>query len=78
MSEVPAHWPPVNPTIIYENVTLRYAPDLEPVLRDVSFTVKPGEKIGIVGRTGSGKSTLAMSLFRFVDPDAGHILVGGQ
>ncbi|EJD41418.1 hypothetical protein AURDEDRAFT_115494 [Auricularia subglabra TFB-10046 SS5] len=76
VSNIPAHWPPASPGITFENVTLRYASDLEPVLRDVSFTVKPGEKIGICGRTGSGKSTLAMSLFRFVDPDAGRILVG--
>ncbi|KZV99859.1 hypothetical protein EXIGLDRAFT_668146 [Exidia glandulosa HHB12029] len=78
LPDVPAHWPPANADIVYDNVVLRYAPDLEPVLRGVSFTVKAGEKIGIVGRTGSGKSTLAMSLFRFVDPDEGRILVGGM
>ncbi|KZV81212.1 P-loop containing nucleoside triphosphate hydrolase protein [Exidia glandulosa HHB12029] len=78
LPDVPAHWPPANADIIYDNVVLRYAPDLEPVLRGVSFTVKAGEKVGIVGRTGSGKSTLAMSLFRFVDPDEGRILVGGM
>ncbi|KZV81208.1 P-loop containing nucleoside triphosphate hydrolase protein [Exidia glandulosa HHB12029] len=78
LPNIPAHWPPANADIVYDNVVLRYAPDLEPVLRGVSFTVKAGEKIGIVGRTGSGKSTLAMSLFRFVDPDEGRILIGGM
>lgn len=66
----------VSLSITFENVPLRYAPDPVPVLRKVSFTVKPGEEIGICGRTGSGKSTLAMSLFRFVDPEAGRILFG--
>ncbi|KZV94275.1 P-loop containing nucleoside triphosphate hydrolase protein [Exidia glandulosa HHB12029] len=78
VANVPAYWPPVDADIVYENVVLRYAPDLEPVLRGVTFSVRAGEKIGIVGRTGSGKSTLAMSLFRFVDPDQGRIIVGGM
>ncbi|KZV79566.1 P-loop containing nucleoside triphosphate hydrolase protein, partial [Exidia glandulosa HHB12029] len=77
VSDVPAYWPPVDADIVYDNVVLRYAPDLEPVLRGISSTTQAGEKIGIVGRTGSGKSTLAMSLFRFVDPDAGRITLGG-
>ncbi|KAH7102647.1 P-loop containing nucleoside triphosphate hydrolase protein [Auriculariales sp. MPI-PUGE-AT-0066] len=75
---VPAGWPFFGQGITFQDVVLRYAPELEPVLRGVSFHVKPGERIGVVGRTGSGKSTLAQSLFRFVDPDEGSISVAGM
>jgi ABC-type multidrug transport system fused ATPase/permease subunit len=56
---------------------VRYAPDLEPVIRGISFDVKAQEKVGIVGRTGSGKSTLALSFFRFVEASAGSICIDG-
>lgn len=48
---------------------MRYRDDTELVLKAVNFTVYPGEKIGIVGRTGSGKSSLCMTLFRIVEAD---------
>ncbi len=44
----------------------------------VSLTIRPGEKIGLVGRSGSGKSTLVKLLLRFYDPEAGRILIDGQ
>ena len=47
---------------------MRYRPELDPVLKGVSFRVASGEKIGIVGRTGSGKSSLIVVLFRIVEP----------
>ena len=55
--EPPAYWPTKDGSVIVENLTCRYAPQLDPVLRDVSFTIGPKEKIGICGRTGSGKSS---------------------
>ncbi len=48
------------------------------VIRDLSFSVAPGEKIGVVGRSGAGKSTLVNLLLRFYDLDAGRILIDGQ
>lgn len=50
---------------------------LDPVLRNVSFTIAPKEKIGICGRTGSGKSTLALSFFRFLHQESGSIIIDG-
>jgi ABC-type multidrug transport system fused ATPase/permease subunit len=47
------------------------------VLRDVSFTVKPGQMIGVVGPTGGGKSTIMSLIPRFYDPSAGAVLVDG-
>ncbi|KAG9119646.1 hypothetical protein FRC07_005246, partial [Ceratobasidium sp. 392] len=77
-SRPPAAWPSASKgTLVVEDLVLKYAPELEPVLNGVSFETKPSEKIGIVGRTGSGKSTLALSLFRFVDPTAGKIVLDG-
>ena len=47
------------------------------MLHHLSFEVRPGEKVGVLGRTGSGKSTLALSFFRFVEPVEGRILIDG-
>ncbi|OAD00859.1 hypothetical protein MUCCIDRAFT_153502 [Mucor lusitanicus CBS 277.49] len=83
--EPPAHiaatsprisWPELG-TVQVDNLVIKYAPDAPAVLRNVSFETRPREKIGIVGRTGSGKSTLAMSLFRFMEPESGRILIDG-
>ncbi|KAH7100998.1 P-loop containing nucleoside triphosphate hydrolase protein [Auriculariales sp. MPI-PUGE-AT-0066] len=78
LASLPASWPLLGEGITFKDLVLRYAPDLDPVLRGVSFHIKAGEKVGVVGRTGSGKSTLAMSLFRFVEPDSGQIIVDGR
>ncbi|KAH9932956.1 multidrug resistance-associated ABC transporter [Fomitopsis serialis] len=72
----PASWPEKG-AINCENLVIRYAPDLPDVLHNLNFTIAPGEKIGVLGRTGSGKSTLALSFFRFVEPVEGRILVDG-
>ncbi|GAA5950453.1 hypothetical protein JCM3765_004553 [Sporobolomyces pararoseus] len=73
----PAHWPSVSSSIKVKKLTASYAPELPPVLKDVSFEVKGGEKVGIVGRTGSGKSTLGLSFFRFIEPTSGCIEIDG-
>ncbi|TFK72661.1 hypothetical protein BDN72DRAFT_876371 [Pluteus cervinus] len=78
--EVPAYWPSTsrNDSLIsVENLVVKYAPDLPPVLQNVSFTLRAGERVGLLGRTGSGKSTLSMSLLRFVDPTEGRIIIDG-
>ncbi|OIP46958.1 MAG: ABC transporter ATP-binding protein [Desulfobacterales bacterium CG2_30_60_27] len=63
-------------TVVFQNVTFGYAPG-QPVLRDLSFTVPPGETLAIVGATGSGKSTIINLLERLYDPEAGAITVDG-
>jgi len=61
--------------IKFDNVEMRYRPGLPLVLRGLSFTVKPGEKIGIVGRTGAGKSSLFVALYRLVELCGGKIVI---
>jgi ATP-binding cassette subfamily B multidrug efflux pump len=62
--------------IVFEHVSFEYRQG-EPVLRDLSFKVQPGEKVAIVGPTGSGKSTIIKLLNRFYDVTSGRILVDG-
>ena len=69
--------PQVSGHIVFEDVSFRYRPDGSEVLRKVSFTVAPGQVIGIVGRSGSGKSTIAKLLQRLYVPERGRILVDG-
>ncbi|WP_261806433.1 ABC transporter ATP-binding protein [Lapidilactobacillus luobeiensis] len=64
--------------IEFNDVTFTYPGDEKPTLQDISFSVKPGEMIGIVGATGSGKSTLAQLIPRLFDPEKGSIEVGGK
>ena len=63
--------------IVFENANLKYRPQLDLVLENLSFKVAPKEKIGIVGRTGSGKSTICISISRIVELFSGKITIDG-
>ncbi|CAH4037822.1 unnamed protein product [Pieris brassicae] len=68
-------WPETG-ALQLDGLTICYRPG-EPVLRDLTCTVSPREKLGIVGRTGAGKSTLTLGLFRIVEPTSGKIMIDG-
>ena len=71
---VPA--PPLRGAIEFRNVSFGYRDGLD-VLRDLSFTVEPGQMVALAGPSGAGKSTLLGLLLRFHDPDRGQVLVDG-
>ena len=73
----PAWWPSFGGNVVFDNVTIRYAPHLDPALKDVSFELEGGTNTAIVGRTGSGKSTLAAALLATVPVEKGRILIDG-
>ncbi|KAG0152553.1 hypothetical protein CROQUDRAFT_55936 [Cronartium quercuum f. sp. fusiforme G11] len=68
---------PTKGEVCFEGVQARYRPELDLVLKSVDFTAKPGEKVGICGRTGAGKSTITLSLFRLIELAGGRITVDG-
>ncbi|KAG4114413.1 hypothetical protein ERO13_D12G045100v2 [Gossypium hirsutum] len=72
----PPAWPSSG-SIKFEDVVLRYRPELPPVLYGLSFTISPSDKVGIVGRTGAGKSSMLNALFRIVELERGRILIDG-
>jgi ATP-binding cassette subfamily B protein len=63
--------------IKFENVAFRYDADRS-ILKDVSFEIKPGQTVAVVGPTGAGKSTLSRILFRFYDIESGRVTVDGK
>ncbi|XP_046746906.1 ATP-binding cassette sub-family C member 4-like [Diprion similis] len=73
----PSTWPS-NGGLVFKGVSMKYAEDKPPVLKDLNVTIKAGWKIGIVGRTGAGKSSLVSALFRLIgDGLDGEILLDG-
>jgi ATP-binding cassette subfamily B multidrug efflux pump len=64
-------------TIVFENVAFSYTPE-RPLIRDLSFSVKPGQTVAIVGPTGAGKTTLVNLIMRFYELAGGRILLDGQ
>ncbi|KAJ2355546.1 hypothetical protein GGF43_002621, partial [Coemansia sp. RSA 2618] len=74
----PADAWPEQGMVEFKGYSTRYREGLDLVLQDVSFAVKPREKVGIVGRTGAGKSSLTLALFRIVEAASGQILLDGE
>ncbi|KAH8816370.1 putative ABC bile acid transporter [Xylogone sp. PMI_703] len=75
-ADPPAAWPSEGKLEVHDLV-VGYAPDLPPVLKGLSFSVKQNERIGVVGRTGAGKSSLTLALFRFLEARQGSIHIDG-
>lgn len=70
--------PPQNAKIEFQNVHFRYRDDLPEVFKGLSFTVQPGERLGVIGRTGSGKSSLIQALFYLYPIASGTIAINGM
>ncbi|KAF2168939.1 hypothetical protein M409DRAFT_20953 [Zasmidium cellare ATCC 36951] len=81
--EAPLHLGDVRPSwpekgeIKFDNVQMRYRDGLPLVLKGLTMNVRPGERIGVVGRTGAGKSTIMSTLFRLVELSGGSISIDG-
>lgn len=74
--QLPPAWPEQG-WVEFRGAILVYREGLPNALDGVNLVVRPGEKVGIVGRTGSGKSTLFLALFRMVELNQGQILLDG-
>lgn len=76
-ANAPKDWPSHGRVEVH-NLGVRYDENLPWALNDITFSVEPGQRLGIVGRTGAGKSSLINALLRFVDATTGEILIDGQ
>ncbi len=70
--------PDLEPSIAFEGVRFAYPGSRRVTHEDLSFAVKPGERVGVVGPSGVGKSSIVRLLLRFYDPDAGTVRIGGE
>ena len=68
----------VDDSIRFDNVVFQYAPESPLVLRKLSFEIKRGERVGVIGATGSGKSTTMDLLLGLLQPTSGQILIDGE
>ena len=69
---------PLDGSLSFQNVTFTYPGNNTPSIRDLSFSVSPGETLAVIGSTGSGKTTLCWLILRFYDTDSGNIKLGGN
>ncbi|MFT7684755.1 MAG: ATP-binding cassette subfamily C protein LapB [Candidatus Azotimanducaceae bacterium] len=67
----------MEPSITFNNVAFAYPDQKVPALKDIRFTINPGEKVAIIGKMGSGKSTLQRLIMNFYQPSEGNILISG-
>ena len=70
--------PEIQGTVEFRGVTFRYVGEGEPALKDVGFSVEPGQTVALLGATGSGKSTIINLIPRFYDATAGAVLIDGH
>lgn len=75
-NRIPNNWP-TSGAIDFKNYSTRYREGLDLVLKKINISIKPQEKIGIVGRTGAGKSSLTMALYRIIEAAEGDIEIDG-
>ncbi|ORX67678.1 multidrug resistance protein ABC transporter family [Linderina pennispora] len=68
---------PARGQVVFDNVTARYNVDGKRALSGMSFTIRPGQHVSVVGRTGAGKTSIAMALFGLLKPSEGRILIDG-
>jgi ABC-type multidrug transport system fused ATPase/permease subunit len=64
--------------VIFDQVSMRYADHLPLILRGLSFSIRAGQRVGIIGKTGAGKSSVFHALYRFSELTEGRILIGGR
>lgn len=67
-----------NAGLLIEDLCFRYSSDSPPVLKNITLTIRPGEKVGVIGRTGSGKTSLVQALLHLYPIESGKILIDGQ